>query len=356
LTKLKTEKKDYYGLDQMCDLAVLFYKAGHSESKEVLYARFDKNSSKGYELCGQDQIIELDGLSGLLKVAEVVGKSLYNNKDDWEDSWRVDEFQKKNKKISIYKELEKAGKKNKYIKTYLKSINENKRRPSGRRKLTKFSYELVKQKIAENKFRSITVDRANDLSESEVKKLADELLAERDDQKKESYLRFFSKRKFPYDFRPILDIATGKSAKNTRLVEFALEALKYFNDKRIRQLAISKFRTEKNPCDYLCLLVSNYNKGDYKILVDIVNRSTSDEFIHSIVFGLIDIYEANQTTECKLPLETVYSKMNCGLHRADILGILKHNEVLSNTILSELKFDSYDEVRKLYRLWTKNGR
>ena len=128
LTKLKVEKKDYWGLEQMCDLAVLFDKEGIPEAKKALYVRFNKNHLKGYEFCGQSQIIEIDGLKGLLTVAEVVGKQIYKNKDGWEDSWCVDEFQKRNKHIDIYHELEKAGKKNKYIKTYLDSVIENKRK------------------------------------------------------------------------------------------------------------------------------------------------------------------------------------------------------------------------------------
>jgi hypothetical protein len=46
--------------------------------------------------------------------------------------------------------------------------------------------------------------------------------------------------------------------------------------------------------------------------------------------------------------------MNCGLHRKDIVNLLGENGVLSDKIFNELKFDSYDEVRKLYRQ-KKNG-
>jgi hypothetical protein len=116
LVKLQSEKSDYYGLDQMCDLAVKFYKAGYHESKTILYNRFEKSNLKGYEFFGQDQLIKIDGVKAVLKVAEVVGKTLFKNPNDYEDSWRIDDFQKRNKTIDIYKELKNAGKKNKYIK------------------------------------------------------------------------------------------------------------------------------------------------------------------------------------------------------------------------------------------------
>jgi hypothetical protein len=350
LNNLRSEKKDYWGLEQMCDLAVLFDKAGVPEAKKALYSRFEKNGRPGYEFCGQNQVVKIDGLKGLLKVAEVAGKNLNKNKDAWEDSWVVDEFQKRNKSIDVYKELEKASRQNKNIKSYVNSINKNKWKPFKKTKFKKFTYELVKQKIEDNKFRIISTDRANDLSDNEVKKLADDFLAEKEVSKKEAYLRFFSKRQFPYGFSPIFKIATSRPYNKSRLVEFALDALRYFSDKKIRKLALDNFKSRKNPCDYLSLLASNYKKGDHKVLTDIINRSNDYDYVHSLVYGLVDIYEFNPTPDCKLPLVTMYSKINCGIHRADIVKIMEANNVLPDDIRSELKFDSYVTVRELGRV------
>ena len=355
LTKLQVEKEDYWSLDQMCDLAVLFFKAGHTEAKTALYNRFDKNTLEGYEFCGKEQLMEIDGINGILKVAEIVGKKIVEEHDS-ENSYLIDTFQKRHKDTSVYAELSKASKKNKFIEAYHKSILENKWAFSKRRKFTKFSYELVKEKIESNKFRVISVDRANDLSIEDVEKLANELLAEKSKPKQELYLRFFSKRKFPFDYLPILKIASGKNPAKTRLIEFSVDALKYFSGKDIRQLALAKLEAQKNPYKYLNLLVSNYKKGDNKLLNEIVTRSDNYEFIHSIVFGYLDIYEANKTKECRQPLEAIYKKMNCGLCRKNVVKLLLDNNVLSDTIRQEIKFDSNEEVRKLYRLTDKNGR
>jgi hypothetical protein len=355
LTKLQVEKKDYWSLDQMCDLAVLFFKAGHTEAKTALYNRFDKNTFEDYEFCGKEQLMEIDGIKGILKVAEIVGKKILEENDS-EDSYLIDTFQKKHKDLSVYAELAKASKKNKSIEAYHKSILENKWTFSKRRKFTKFSYKLVKEKIESNKFRVISVDRATDLSIEDVEKLANELLAEKNKQKQELYLRFFAKRKFPFDYHPILKIAGGKNPAKTRLIEFSVEALKYFSSKDIRELALEKLRAEKNPFKYLDLLVSNYKKGDNRLLHEIANRSDNYDFIHSIGFGYLDIYEANKTKECRESLETIYKKMNCGICRKNVINLLIDNNVLPETIRQEIKFDSNGEVRKLYKLTDKNGR
>jgi len=355
LTKLVAEKNDYYGLDQMCDLAVKFYKAGHLEAKTALYDRFEKNSLEDYEFCGQDQLMEIDGINGILKVAEIVGKTLFENPDDYEESWRIDYFQKRHKSIDIYSELKKASTKNEYIKAYYDSILKNKWTLPRRRKIKKFTYKLIKESIQNKRYGLLSSKRNIELTDEEVEKLANEFLDEKDNVLKERYLRFFSSRKFPFDYKPIFKIASGKNPKKTRMVEYAVESLKYFSAKEIRQLALEKISSEKNPSDYLNLFVSNYKKGDCKLLNEIANRSDDYDFIHSIVFGFIDIYESNSTKECKEPLETIYNKMNCGLHRKDIVKILLDNKVLSDKIFAELEFDSDDSIRKLYRQ-NKNSR
>lgn len=146
LNELQKQKDDFYNLDQMCDLAVYFYKRGRQEAADALRKRFDKNLKKDYQFCGQGQLMEIDGLSGLLTVAETIGEILYNDTNDSESCWRVDNFQKKNKSIDVYAELEKAGKKNKYIKAYLISILKDRNTKTERHtKIERWSYELVKE-------------------------------------------------------------------------------------------------------------------------------------------------------------------------------------------------------------------
>jgi len=348
IKKLQAEKKDEYGLEQMCDLAVKFYKAGYEEAKQAIYKRFEKNSKEDYAFCGTDSLIKLYGVEGVLKLAEVVGRILLEKPDESESSRRVDDFQKRNKQVDIYKELQKAASDNSFIKAYYDSIQKNKWNKPRIRRIKRFTYELIKEKMEQGRFGFLSSSRNQELTEKEVERLAHEFLAENDNQRKEQYLRFFSSRKFPFDYKPILQIACGSNPRGTRLVEFAIQALKYFTAKEIRALALDKFSNTTKAADYLCLLVGNYQKGDYRLLTSIANRSDDYDFIHSLVFGFIVIYEANPTEECKEPLETIYRKMNCGIHRQDVVQILFENDVLSTKIFTELEFDCDNSTRKLY--------
>lgn len=348
LRKLQTKKNDDYGLEQMCDLAVLLFNAGYKEAKNALYNRFDKNSLENYEFCGQSQVMKIGGLTGLFKVAEIIGQKLCTDQDDWEDSVHVDIFQKENKKLSVYSELEKASKHNKFIEAYYRSIVEHKSTISsrGRKRKINLSYDTVSEKINGNIFRFISTKNADELSIDDVKKLANDFLIEKDKQKQILYLRFFGKRQFPFDYQPILKIARSGNPH-------AIKALKYFSGNDIRQLALKKLNSLKNPYLYLYLLVNNYEKGDYDLLNQVILRSNDYDFIHSLVFGLTEIYESNKSAECYEPLTAIYNKMNCGIHRIDLIKILAENNVLSKEIKEELKFDCNQDVRKFHTLLSK---
>jgi len=346
LSELQIKKEDFWGLWQMCDLAVLFFKDGYEEARAALYARFKLNEVEGYEFCGQDQLIEIDGLKGLLTVAETIGKFILEN-DDWEDSWRVDSFQEKNKTIDVYAALKKAGRKNKYIDAYYSSVLEHKSSLPKETKRERFSYELAKQIIDAGKF-APSAYRANQLSEEEFERLAHDFLNEKRKSKQDLYLRLFTKRKYPLDIKPLMDIVSGKKATRKSALGFATEALSLFKRKDIRQLALDKLVTTKSPDIYLSLLINNYKRGDHRLLSEIAGRSSNENYIHSITHSFIDIYKANKRKECSVPLEILYRKSNCGICRKHIVQLLIDNDVLSEHIRQELRYDSKADVRKLY--------
>ncbi|MBN2435770.1 MAG: hypothetical protein JXK07_10945 [Spirochaetes bacterium] len=167
--------------------------------------------------------------------------------------------------------------------------------------------------------------------------------------KKAIYLSVFTNTKFPYDYQPLLQIAKGKRGRDGRLVWFACQALNFFEADEIRQFAMSKLSKTNIPSVYLPLLVTNYKKGDHKLLAKIAEKYKNEDVIHDLTSEYIDIYEANKTKQCKRPLEIIYSKLTCGLHREDIVRILHENGVLSKKILREMEFDSDEAIRGLYK-------
>ena len=346
LKGLETEQKDTWALVQLFDLAKIFAKQGDKEARQAIYNRFFKKIIYGSAWCGYTSIIELDGLEGLKYIASTIGKSLEKNLDDWQDSSIIQHFQEDNPKIKAQHELEKASKENHFIKIYLDNIKRTENnRENHQQKRPIVNYKSVTEKINSKAIVPISPFAAKKLSKADIKKLADDFLNETDRIKLEKYMRVFDKVKYPYDYLPILEIAKSKNKKGDRLVEYATGALKYFSGNDIRKFAIECLSVTKSPSDYLDLLVSNYKNGDSKLLTRIADNCKSEDTIHNIVYGFINIYEANKTKECKEPLEAVYAKLTCGIHRQDIVKILIDNKVLSKQIKQEIKYDSVQEIR-----------
>lgn len=142
-------------------------------------------------------------------------------------------------------------------------------------------------------------------------------------------------------------MAKQKSTSKNRIVEYAINALKHLKSKEIRTFAMDKIQNSKNPIDYLEILVSNYKSGDFKLLSEIANKTKSEHKIEQLAGIYSDIFKAKKTKECKEPLEVLYNKMNCAIHRNGIVEILIENKVISDKISQEIKFDCDLDTRKL---------
>ena len=350
LTGLAAAQNDTWALDQLFELAAIFTLNENKNARHAIYKKFRDTKIKDSTWCGEEAILKVDGIKGLIFIAKTRGKELLKDAEDCEDSFRVNQFQKDNPQINVYATLEKAAVENKFVRQYLDTIQKYTLPPRRKRKYT---YSKVKANIEKLAMFPVTPSGIKDLTIADIKKLADDFQRESNPRKQEKYLRVFAKVKFPYNYKVILNIAKSQDNGKNKLIEPACKALSLFKSDKIRQFALDKLQATANPSDYLPFLVSNYKKGDEVILTEIASRYTDYEYIHLLVGGYIAIYGQNKTKACKAPLEILYQKMNCGIHRADIVQILYDNNVLSPKILSELEYDSFDETRQFYENITK---
>ena len=185
------------------------------------------------------------------------------------------------------------------------------------------------------------------MTKDEVNQIAKRLIIETEKSNIERLLEVFDFHKFPYDSQIILDLAKQKPTSKNRIVEYAINALKHLKSKDIRIFAIDKIQNTKNPTAYLEILISNYNSGDYKLLNEIANKTNNEHKIERLAEIYTNIYTTNKTEKCKTPLEALYNKMNCAIHRNGIVEILIENNVLSDKIKEEIKFDCDLATRQL---------
>lgn len=347
LKGLATEQEDTWSLTHLFDLAKLFAQQDDQEMRNAIYDRFCNNPIEGSDWVGYSEILELDGLQGLIYIAEKFGKFIEQNPDDWQDDWIIKYFQEENPDLKVTETLENLAKENKFIHIYLENIKRTKASQEKHKQEPQKYKDIVDEVLNSKPF--ISFKRKRNLTEEEINQVAKQLIEETDKSNIERLLNIFDFYKFPYDSQKILDFAKQKPTNKNRIVEYAINSLKNLKSKDIRTFAMTKIQSSKNPIDYLEILVSNYKCGDHKLLGQIATQTNNEHKIEWLAGIYSNIYKANKTKECKVPLEILYYKMNCGIHRNGIVEILIENEVLSDKIRDEIRFDSDMETRKLLK-------
>ena len=347
LDGLIKEQEDTWNLTHLFDLAKLYSEQGEQKFRDAIYDRFLNNPIEGSDWVGYQEILELDGLNGLIHIAEKFGKVIDQNPDDWQDDSIIRHFQDDNPNIKVVKELETRAKTNKFIQLYLDNIERTKRNRK-KNQPKPFNFRDIIEEVLHRK-KKFSFKRKKELLESEIYKIGKQLLQESDKSNIEKLLGIFTYHKFPFDSDFILALAKQKSNPKNRIQKYAIEALKLLKSDSIRAFALERILKTRNPAAYTDILVSNYKRGDSQLLRDISNKFKGEHIIESLASSYSDIYKSNSTKECKEPLEILYSKMNCGIHRNIIVKILIDNNVLSEKICEEIKFDSYLETRMLIK-------
>jgi len=238
-------------------------------------------------------------------------------------------------------DLEEASINNQFIKTYVENVKhtEESRKANAREKIT---YNDIIDEILSNR---LHYRAARKLTDYQLEAIAQKLLTEKKISNREKLLSVFGKTKYPFDSQFILELAKNK--RKSKIKELAIAALQFLNSDAIREFALETINESKNPGTMVRILKSNYETGDDKMLTDLVKKFRNEDVIESLAISYIDIYKSNITKECKEPLEAVYDKLTCAIHRKDLVEILIENQVISDKIKDEIKFDCDDEIRQL---------
>ena len=341
LNALATEQNDTWTLTQLFDLAKMFALEGDTEARQAIYDRFYKNPINGSEWAGYSEIIDLDGLDGLLFIADRIGSEIKTNPDEWPDLSAIYYFKKEYPEIEVMQALTQAGLTNPHIGRYLEHIK------LAEEESPPITQRPVYQNIVDEVLLSNRRFLKNNLSSSETDLLARRLLTEKNKENRQKLLAVFDRIKFPLDSEFILNIANRTVRADKRTVDLAVSALRFLRSDKIRRFALERAIAVNHPDDFLRILKSNYKKGDEKLLVDFAIRAKNEYAVENLAISYIDIYKSNKTPECRRPLEIIYDKLTCAIHREDIIKLLIENGVLCDKIKQEIPFDCDENTRLL---------
>lgn len=352
--RLYKEDKDTWNLKQIFNICAYFAIQDHSIKKGI-YERFEQTPIPSSDWVGSDAILRLDGTKGMMRIAEHFGKRLMEIEGEWHDDSLVYLFDKKNPKVQIKKLLKKESKHNVYIKTYLKEIESTRDRWNKHRdRRQKWTDQTIMNHLLDDKKTGSMYSIIRVLNPTQRTKIAELLKEKQSIQTINKVLYVFNHSQYPLSIEYLKAFYKKKYTAETR--ELAFQALCFFKDDKIRAHAIEKLRKTNNPAKYLAAFKLNYRKGDSTLFEQVIDRFTSTHIVEQLAISLCDIYEYNHTKECKKPLLKLYEKMNCGILRHAIIGILYENQVLPKSVLKEMEFDSYDKTREFFKKIIKENK
>lgn len=354
VSKLTEVNRNKWDINQLLNVARELYVRYETDAiRQAITDAYVHLQNKENPWVGQDVVLKILGMEGLHIIAKKRGTEIRKDKSEWEDKYIIEQFQKENPQIKVMKIIQKWALTDIDIKAYLKAIDESREMKLLKARKPITTYEAIAANIQRLKVVPIGPRWISKISENDFLKLVHDFEGETERIKQEKYLRIFARRKYPGSYEKIFKLAKMRKNKEDRLIEFACESLSHFMADDLRDFAIKKIAQVKKPCDYLPLLKSNYRKGDSKLLCEVIARNTSYDSLHQLCWSIISIYENVKTTECKRPLELLYRRLNCSIHRSDLLDIMIENNVLSKKLMAEIKFDSNQEIRKKWKLLTK---
>lgn len=352
LRGLATERDDTWTLTQLFALTLLFAQHGDAAARKALYHRFLRKLISGSDWVGAYEIIKLDGLAGLQYVARKYGQHLARHPDDWQDDGPIQFFQKHYPAFDAWAELRRWAETDTDVQRYLQNVKNTlasqayyqAARPQPE---PEPSLETLLQR-PQSTYVRLALRRQLPAAQ-EVRQLAERLLKERNPGVLENLLYLFSLVEFPLGYAPILALARQKPSRRYRIVELATDALAHLRAPEVREFALQKLARTTRPGQYTRILRSNYQAGDAALLTSLVERFHNEHTIEMLAVSYAAIYEANPTPECAGPLLALYAKMNCGMHRYEVVKLLLENGVLPAWLHEELPFDSYFKTRLLHQ-------
>lgn len=356
LKTLQKDHKDWYVLTQLYEIAALLAtKDDHQLARKLIWERFKKEYAESDDWDGEGALLKIDGTKALVGLARLKGKILKDQPDQLEFGSLINEFNRIYPKLNGRKIIRRASLQNAFIKEYWERVQKNegrRKRPKKKKKKIKYTYKKINKKIHTSSF--FWVGNWGDaLSKKVLYKLAVDLIKSSKPKIQERYLKVFAKRKFPLDLQILFDFVERKHQSPKRLIEPAVEALALFNSKKIRSYALKRLDKKKDILIYLPLLIRNYQPEDHLLLDSILQKKWNTEQIHNLNYIYRAIYKENEVKESMLPLKRLYDRLNCGICREGLLEIMFKNQVLTKGMLKEMKFDSDDRVRTLYKKYKK---
>jgi hypothetical protein len=329
------------------ELILEFAKTGLVNAREALYKDFVETIKTGFDRSSGREIVKLDGLKGLLFISRFFGGLVGTEDQDAIPRYYVRDFSDSLGAEVVnqaFLELNKP-KASKYLDFSRKSL---KSRRKGRR-YEKLPYEWAARAI-EKGVRGGRVSLqfwGQDASEESLILVAQRIPEIRGVKKLERALSVFAERPFPLDYTLLLELC---GHKNENVVWAACQAVSWFTDSRIRELALKFLENPEMQRQGMYLLELNFEQEDWNLLENLTANLT-DDHCEKLIVQTRKVIETNPSPKALKTLLQLYEAGSCVSCRLHVVELMQELDCLPEWVLEEMLLDAHDYAREKAQAW-----
>jgi hypothetical protein len=345
-----TERRD---ISQLMHLAEHFARRGSEEARQAIYARFDQSARFGQEFestVGGEQIVELDGIMGIVHVAEITGGWLLEHPESWEHDYLIRRACERLGTEAVMTALETKSSESANVRAYLSVVQKSKRQfEEGRlakRPLPSLARILADIDAPSDQFpfpgHFTAFGKKADPNDLQV--IFDRLLAENARDQLLRCLWVFRRRALPSLHPRLFELA---QSDDEQLQQAAIAALAHSKDPRIHELALRLFGASPAVItgEGIHLFVQNYEPGDHQVIEKALFVPSEPEERHSVGYDILDLAKSKPAAELGKCLEWVYEHTPCSNCRGRALNCLIERSQASEDLLTESLWDCCEKTR-----------
>jgi len=338
MKKLEDDDSSIYHY-QIYQLGVLFAQESEYNPIELMKRHFRYDEDYG-SFVGEEEIIELEGDKGILFVANIIAKRLQEDVNYDGDYFfinnLIDSFNKEYID-SLLGELLDTNKR--FRQYYLSSLNRNNIEEKRQRE----DYSSLKFNLKEYQYNRIR-PWSRFATEEELEQVYYDINNSCDLELISKLMHAFYKKEYKGSVERIVNFL-----EDTRyeLSESAVHVLKWKSDNRIRQKAIKLISTKSNWYEYIPLLFNNYEKGDYRLILNICNKEYDEFEWHAIQLALNDFFRLHRNIDCHELYIKLYHNNRCTICRAEMFEYMLRDGFSDIHVLNEAEWDVNLDIRRL---------
>jgi hypothetical protein len=329
------------------DLILEFAKMGLPDARKALYNDFIESMKTGFDWSTGEEIVKLDGLPGLLFIARSFGRVVGTEDQDaipWYHVRNLSDTLGTEVVNQAFLELNhpKAAKYLKFSRIRQKSIRKG-------RKYEALPFEWAARAIE----RAVRGGRVSlkfwgqDASEESLIRVAQRIPEIRGVKKLERALSVFAQRPFPLDYTFLLELCRQK---DENVVWAACQAVSWFTDSRIRELALKFLEYPEMQRQGMYLLELNFEQDDWNLLENLTATLT-DDHCEKLIVQTRKVIETNPSPKALKTLLQLYEAGSCVSCRLHVVELMHELDCLPEWVLEEILLDAHDYAREKAQAW-----